>query len=84
MPSVSSRQHLLEAIANLSDQQLSVVLKFIQTLQPIPIPIPIPAQPPIDPLANFIGASNHGNLAHAIDNGYGNDSILTCKSPRFS
>jgi len=65
MQSISSRQQLLEAIANLSDQQLSVVLKFIQTLQPIPIPTP--AQPLIDPLANLIGASNHGNLAHAID-----------------
>ena len=67
MQSISSRQQLLEAIANLSDRQLSVVLKFIQTLQPIPIPIPTPAQPLIDPLANLIGASNHGNLAHAID-----------------
>jgi len=65
MQSASSRQQLLAAIANLSDQQLSVVLKFIQTLQPIPIPTP--AQPLIDPLANLIGASNHGNLAHAID-----------------
>jgi len=65
MQSISSRQQLLAAIANLSDQQLSVVLKFIQTLQPIPIPTP--AQPLIDPLANLIGASNHGNLAHAID-----------------
>jgi len=65
MQSISSRQQLLAAIANLSDQQLSVVLKFIQTLQPIPIPTP--AQPLIDPLANLVGASNHGNLAHAID-----------------
>ena len=65
MQSISSRQQLLEAIANLSDRQLSVVLKFIQTLQPIPIPTP--AQPLIDPLANLVGASNHGNLAHAID-----------------
>jgi len=65
MQSASSRQQLLEAIANLSDRQLSVVLKFIQTLQPIPIPTP--AQTLIDPLANLIGASNHGNLAHAID-----------------
>jgi len=65
MQSASSRQQLLAAIANLSDRQLSVVLKFIQTLQPIPIPTP--AQPLIDPLANLIGASNHGNLAHAID-----------------
>ncbi|MBW4520823.1 MAG: hypothetical protein KME16_14115 [Scytolyngbya sp. HA4215-MV1] len=65
MQSASSRQQILEAIAQLSDQQLSVVLKFIQTLQPNPAPTP--TQSPIDPLANFIGASHHGNLAHAID-----------------
>jgi hypothetical protein len=65
MQSTNPHQQILEAIAQLSDQQLSIVLKFVQTLQPNPVLTP--AQPPIDPLANFIGASNHGNLAHAID-----------------
>ncbi|NJP12645.1 MAG: hypothetical protein HC866_26915 [Leptolyngbyaceae cyanobacterium RU_5_1] len=65
MQSASSRQQILEAIANLSDQQLSIVLKFIQTLQPNPSSTS--AQFSIDPLASFIGANNHGNLAHAID-----------------
>ncbi|MEX0271088.1 hypothetical protein AB3R30_18285 [Leptolyngbyaceae cyanobacterium UHCC 1019] len=65
MQSTSSRQQLLKAIAQLSDQQLPIVLRFIQTLQPNPIAAP--AHPPTDPLANFIGANTHGNLAQAID-----------------
>jgi hypothetical protein len=65
MYSASPRQQLLEAIAKLSDPQLQIVLQFIQTLQPKPIPnLP---DTPIDPLANFIGATTHGNLAQAID-----------------
>jgi len=65
MQSASPHQQLLEAIAHLSDQQLAIVLRFIQTLQSNPIATS--AHPPIDPLANFIGASTQGNLAHAID-----------------
>lgn len=65
MQSASSRQQVLEAIANLSDQQLSIVLKFIQTLQSTSTLTP--TQPSIDPLTDFIGANNHGTLAHAID-----------------
>ena len=42
-----------------------IVLQFIQTLQAKPIPnLP---DTPIDPLANFIGATTDGNLAQAID-----------------
>lgn len=63
MQSANPHQQLLTAIAQLSDQQLSVVLKFIQTLQPTPIS----THPSIDPLAHFVGANNHGDLAHAID-----------------
>lgn len=65
MQSASSRQQVLEAIANLSDQQLSIVLKFIQTIQSTSTPTS--AQPSSDPLTDFIGANNHGTLAHAID-----------------
>lgn len=65
MQPVSPRQQLLEAIAQLSDRQLSVVLTFIQTLQSNSISTP--GQPSVDPLASFIGATTHGNLAQAID-----------------
>ena len=65
MQSTNPHQQLLEAIAQLSDQQLPIVLRFIQTLQPNPSPASV--HPSINPLANFIGASNHGNLAHEID-----------------
>jgi hypothetical protein len=62
---VSPRQQILEAIAKLSDRQLQMVLQFIQTLQPKPIS----NRPdiPNDPLADFVGATVHGNLAQAID-----------------
>lgn len=65
MQSASSRQQVLEAIAHLSDQQLSIVLKFIQSLQATSMPTP--TQPSVDPLIDFIGANNHGTLAQAID-----------------
>ena len=65
MQSANPHQQLLEAIAQLSDQQLPIVLRFIQTLQANPIATP--THPPIDPIANLIGASTHGNLAHEID-----------------
>ena len=65
MQSASSREQILAAIASLSEQQLSMVLKFIQTLPPIANATP--AQTSIDPLAGYIGANNPGNLAHAID-----------------
>jgi len=65
MQPANSRQQLLEAIAQLSDRQLSVVLRFIQTLQSKSTAAH--AHSLIDPLANFIGATTDGNLAQAID-----------------
>jgi len=65
MQPANSRQQLLEAIAQLSDRQLSIVLRFIQTFQSNSISTPV--QPSIAPLANFIGATTNGNLAQAID-----------------
>ncbi|MBE9115272.1 hypothetical protein IQ249_05090 [Lusitaniella coriacea LEGE 07157] len=62
---VNPHQQLLDAIAQLSDRQLHLVLQFIQTLQPKPIS-DLP-NITIDPLAHFIGATNHGSLANAID-----------------
>jgi hypothetical protein len=65
MNPVSPHQQILDAIAQLSDRQLQLVLQFIQSLQPKSIPNP--PETNTDPLANFIGATNHGNLARDID-----------------
>lgn len=65
MNPVTPRQQLLEAIAPLSDRQVLLVLRFIQTLSAKPAP-ELP-DTPFDPLANFIGATTQGNLASAID-----------------
>jgi hypothetical protein len=59
-----AQQQLLEAIAPLSDRQITLILKFIETLAHQPTPLTV-ANP--DPLENFIGASHHGSLASAID-----------------
>lgn len=62
---VNQYQQILDAIAQLSDRQLQLVWQFIQTLQPQPIPnLP---ETTTDPLADFIGATNPGNLARDID-----------------
>jgi hypothetical protein len=65
MYSTNQNQQILEAIGELSQQQIQIVLRFIQTLQPKKLSSPNAA--PFDPLANFIGATNHGNLAQQID-----------------
>lgn len=65
MYSTDQNQQILEAIGELSQQQIQIVLRFIQTLQPQKLSNP--TSTPCDPLANFIRASNHGNLAHQID-----------------
>ncbi len=61
MYSTSEHQQLQEAIAKLSEQQIQIVLQFIQTLQPKQITTPF------DPLANFVGVTSYGNLAQQID-----------------
>jgi hypothetical protein len=65
MNSDTPRQQLLEAIAPLSDRQILLVLRFIQTVSSQPLPQSTNTS--FDPLANFVGATTHGNLASAID-----------------
>jgi hypothetical protein len=65
MYSTNPNQQVLEAIGKLSGQQIQTVLQFIQTLQPKKIANPTTT--PFDPLAKFVGAINHGNLAQQID-----------------
>jgi hypothetical protein len=61
----SPQQQLLDAIAPLSDRQITLILQFIETLTHQPIPAETSPNP--DPLADFVGATHHGNLASAID-----------------
>jgi hypothetical protein len=61
MYSTNQNQQILEAISELSQQQIQMVLRFIQTLQPKKLSNRTSA--PFDPLANFIGATNHSKLA---------------------
>jgi hypothetical protein len=65
MNPTSPHQQLLEAIATLSDRDATLTLQFIQALAPQPHPSESSSFP--DPLADFIGANQHGNLASAID-----------------
>ena len=65
MYSTNQNQQILDAIGELSQQQIQIVLQFIQTLQPKKDSNPTSA--PYDPLTNFIWANNHGNLAQQID-----------------
>ena len=65
MYSTNQNQQLLEAIAKLSEQQIQIVLQFVQRLQPKKISNQ--TSTPFDPLANFVGATNHGSLAQQID-----------------
>lgn len=60
----SAQQQLLEAIAPLSDREITLILQFIETLTHKPISL---ADVNPDPLANFVGGSHHGSLASAID-----------------
>lgn len=65
MYSTNQNQQLLEAISQLSEQQIQIVLQFVQRLQPKKIPKQISI--PFYPLTNFVGATNHGSLAQQID-----------------
>jgi hypothetical protein len=56
MYSTNQNQQILEAIGELSQQQIQMVLRFIQTLQPKKLSNP--TSTPFDPLANLIGATN--------------------------
>jgi hypothetical protein len=65
MYSTNPNQQILDAIGKLSEQQIQIVLQFIQSLQPKKISNQNSTT--FDPLANFVGAINHGNLAQQID-----------------
>jgi len=65
MYSTNENQQLLEAIAQLSEQQIQIVLQFVQRLQPQKTSNP--TSTPFDPLTNFVGATHHGSLAQQID-----------------
>ena len=52
MYSTNQNQQILEAISELSQQQIQIVLRFIQTLQSKKLSNP--TSTPFDPLANFI------------------------------
>lgn len=65
MYSTNPHQQLLEAISDLSETQTQIVLQFIQSIQPKQIAET--SSQPFDPLVNFVGATNHGNLAQQID-----------------
>ncbi|WP_439638074.1 hypothetical protein [Spirulina sp.] len=63
MYSNDTQQTLINTIATLSEQQLQIVLQFVQSIQP-------KATTNLyhhDPLEGFIGANHHGSLATAID-----------------
>jgi hypothetical protein len=61
----SPQQRLLDAIAPLSDRQITLILQFIETLTHPPTSPETGLNP--DPLADFVGATHHGHLASAID-----------------
>ncbi|OCR00263.1 hypothetical protein BCD67_24985 [Oscillatoriales cyanobacterium USR001] len=65
MYSNNQNQQVLEAIGKLNEQQIDIVLQFIETLQPKRFANP--TSTPFDPLVSFVGATNHGNLAQQID-----------------
>lgn len=59
------RQQLMQAISELSDRQVILLLQWVETLQKTPTP---PQNACLsDPLSEFVGANDHGHLASAID-----------------
>jgi hypothetical protein len=61
MTSTELRQELLKKIDHLSDQQLNQVLQFVNQVNQTA------TKSAIDPLADFIGQVDHGNLAQDIN-----------------
>ena len=58
------RQQLIQAIADLSDRQVTLLLQWVEALQ---TPSVISSSDSsIDPLADFIGANTHGQLASTL------------------
>jgi hypothetical protein len=65
---MTTKQALLKAIEQLPEQQLIEVLQYVQHLSP-PQKSTLPTKPNqvVDPLAEFIGAVDHGSLAADLD-----------------
>jgi len=66
---VTTKQALLNAIEQLLEQQLIEVLQYVQHLSPTQkSTLPTEPNQVVDPLAEFIGAVDHGSLAANLDN----------------
>jgi hypothetical protein len=68
----SPRQQLSQAISDLSDRQIILLLQWVETLQNTPTlsqsgGFASQSDRSSDPLSEFVGATNHGDLATAID-----------------
>lgn len=61
----SPRQQLIQAISNLSDRQVILMLEWVESLKNEPV-FPL-NDSTVDPLAEFIGSNTHGDLASTID-----------------
>jgi uncharacterized protein YjgD (DUF1641 family) len=61
MYSTHSYQKVVEEIAKLSEPQIQILLNFIKNLQSQE------KSKVLDPLADFVGASDRGNIAQKID-----------------
>ena len=64
---MTTKQALLNAIEQLPEQQLIEVLQYVQHLSQEST---LPTRPDrvVEPLAEFIGAVDHGSLAANLDN----------------
>jgi hypothetical protein len=66
---MTTKQALLKAIEQLPEQQLIEVLQYVQHLSPTQeSTLPTELNQVVDPLAEFIGAVDHGSLAADLDN----------------
>jgi hypothetical protein len=65
---MTPKQALLKVIEQLPEQQLIEVLQYVQHLSPTQKST-LPTEPNqiVDPLAEFIGAVDHGSLATDLD-----------------
>ena len=64
---MTTKQALLKAIEQLSEQQLIEVLQYVQHLSHVQKSMPTELNQVVDPLAEFIGAVSHGSLAANLD-----------------
>ena len=64
---MTTKQALLKAIEQLSEQQLIEVLQYVQHLSHVQKSMPTELNQVVDLLAEFIGAVSHGSLAANLD-----------------